>query len=291
MEKEKKYIFDIDLLYATIHRDIEKSRITVIIDLLMSFLVSIVAVMFAFLLLVLAINHSDLPILDHWGRWSTNAIVFMISFDFLLLFYFYVANERISRKTSEKQKADMSRAYAFLGISLFITAVSMIVGKVPGITLLVYGIFFIGTIYYLSNAYVTMKSVVEEPLFRSEDMGVYAGMMDDPFTIKDDVARAQLSLGVATFGFDILFTFLERVINAIIFLSVRRRRRTISESIRLFTEIGQKGPDAAIDRFNYDAKVLLQGIGYIVIRAGDIVFTPKGKKVLEKVAKRHNPYQ
>ena len=290
METKKKYIFDIDLLYATIHRDIEKSSVTAVIDLLMSFLFSLIAIAFAFLLLILAINHSDLPIFDQWGRWSTNAIVFMISFDILLLFYFYVANERISRKISEKQKMDLRRAYTFLGLSLFITAISMIVGKVPGITLIVYGIFFIGTIYYLSNAYVTMKSVIEEPLFRSEDMGVYAGMMDDPFTMKDDVARAELSLGVATFGFDILFTFLERVINAIIFLSVRQRRKTISESIRLFVEIGQKGPDASFDRFNYDAKVLLQGIGYIVIRSDDIVFTSKGKKVLEKVAKRHSSY-
>ncbi|MEO1953095.1 MAG: hypothetical protein ABGW74_00155 [Campylobacterales bacterium] len=284
VEKEE---FDMVVILTNIKKDIQKQKYIVLWTGFVSFIISFIliplSVMF-FFLMFLRFDHNLIYI-------YCNTNYFLIPYDIMLIYYFSVMY--FKDKTQHiKNKKHYQKAILFSIVSFIVSVIAIYFGK-STFMMILYFIFFITVIYYLSYTYydIALKDAfdnLKNPLYRDDDLGwnTPMGVLDNPFSYKDDLNRAKLFVQTFTVGFDFVIVFLNQAIGSILFWYAIGYRKHIQESVRMFDLILENRLKGGNEDFSYLAFNILKTLNYISIRNDNIRLPKRGSQVAKKASKK-----
>ncbi len=260
-----------------IQRDIQKKKLNALLVGLFSLFIAISFIPFLLWIIITFLQFSDLPIIDHqFIRHGWNSDLYLISFNLILIFYFSFTIKKPIYE-NESYKTNFYFSLFFLLISIFLSFLSSY-NENSTLFVLLYILFFIITLFFISKTFFYKKH--NQFFYENEDdyMGIYKGVIDDPFTIRDDLNRAKLSLnGIsASFSF-LLFIFEQAVTRITFFYSIYMTNKAI-ESAELFNYLLENNLESKnLDKyFSHYAKNILETIEYVIFDE-TIIFLEKGK--------------
>lgn len=215
-----------------IQEDIPKNRLPIFLIGIFSFLALFIAIPLALLLAIGYFYYADLPVVDHSlisVAWDSKQ--FLIPFDLVLLFLILIAHEP-KRMRDKKYKAFLIYAWIGFFISVGISCLPLLIDNRLS-TGTLYGVSFLITMYFITQAYYRShyRSIF---VYTDDYLGLYKGLMDDPFTFRDDINRAKMSLDMYQSGLSLIVFLYERMTRAIIFFFAVRDEEAIIESAKLF---------------------------------------------------------
>ncbi|MEA3371876.1 MAG: hypothetical protein U9Q40_11105, partial [Campylobacterota bacterium] len=199
----------------------------------------------------------DLPIID---TINLDGSLFLVSFDVILIFYLLIVE---SFKKNEYKKLEKS-LYVLVFIVILISLLPLFSVNIT-FTIFLYALFFSITLFKISKYYY--KTKYEIPFFEHNNYkGGYGGMIDDPFTVEDDINRAKFSIEGVYGIFSFIFFFYEQVARSIAFIYIIRDKRNVSESARLFVYLLNSNVDIQKinSSFTPSSKIILETIGYVI---------------------------
>ncbi len=287
MAKENYY--DGSLLYSEIQQDIKKQKTMILIGGFTFSMILMIVIPMAFWLFLGLLWYADLPFFDHGlvGMFKCTKL-FLLPYTFLLIFYFIMMYIK-DNKLHLTNEVHFKKAIKYFIITLIIVILPYILTSHIFLTV-IYFIFFILTVYYLSLTYYDVELVKENNihshLYRSDDLGWITpmGMLDNPFTIQDDMNRAKLFVQTSTLGVDFIVTFINMIVKSIVFTYAIRHKQYIKEASRLFDTILEEELDGDYDKFSAQSKVILESLSFLSFRDGKIVLCERGKEI-EKLSK------
>ena len=287
----KKDKFDMSIVLSNIKKDIQKQKYIVLWSGFVSFVVAFVLFPLAIAFFFLMFYNADLPGFDHkliYIYRDTN--YFLIPYDIMLVYYFavmYFKDKTLHIKNFRHYK----KALLFTFVAFLISVVAIYFSD-SKFMMIVYFVFFITAIYYLSYTYydIALKDAfdnLKNPLYRDDDLGwnTPMGVLDNPFSYKDDLNRAKLFVQTSTVGFDFVIVFLNQSVNTILFWYAMGDRRYIQESARMFDLILENNLESGYKNFSYFAFNILRVLNYISIRNGNIRLPKKGLAVAQQASK------
>ena len=280
--------YDGSLIYNEILKDIKKNKLISFVSGFVFLILLIVIVPMVFWLFFGLLVYADLPLFNHGlvGMFKCTKL-FLLPYNILLIFYFitmYLKN----KKLHHINEIHFKKAIKYFIISLLIVVLPYIFSSHLFLSI-IYFIFFILTIYHLSLTYydVELQNVhnIHSHLYRSEDLGWMSshGMMDNPFTIKDDINRAKLFVQTSTIGFDFIILFINMIVKSVIFTFAIKNKKYIQESARLFDLILEEELDGNYVKFSTQSKIILESIDYLSFSDGNIVLHGRGEEIEKSV--------
>ena len=282
--------FDISTLFILIKKDIEDNYLRILWYGLVSFIVSFILLPIAIGFFFALLHYADLPYFDNeLISIYKNTKFFLIPYDIMLLYYFGVMYFK-NKKLHITNKKHYKKAIIFLIFSLIVSFIAIYFQTHFFITIIYFG-FFILSIYYLSYTYydIALKDAfdnLKNPLYKGDDLGWISsqGVLDNPFSYKDDLNRAKLFVQTSTVGFDFVIIFLNQTVSSLLFWYAIQHKSYIKESTKLFDFILESGEDKEYFHFSYLAFNILKNLNYIQID-NHIRLTKKGLEVADN-AKR-----
>ena len=287
MKKQNNY--DGSIIYNEIQTDIVKQKTMMFVSGFSFLIVLMVIVPMAFWVFFGLLFHADLPFFDHGLIiMASNTKMFLLPYNILLIFYFIIMYLH-DKKLHLVNKEHFKKAKLYFILSLVI-AVSPYVFANNFILTILYFVFFILTVYHLSLTYYDVElhktHNIHSHLYRSDDLGWMSsmGMLDNPFTLKDDMNRGKLFVQTSTLGFSFIVLFIHMIVRTIVFSYGIRYKRYIQESARLFDIILEEELDVNYADYSVPSKVILESLNYVSFRNGEIVLYEHGESV-SKLAK------
>jgi len=287
----KKERFDMTVILSCIKTDIKKQKYIVLWSGFVSFIISFVLFPLAILFFFLMFYRADLPYFDHdLISFFSDTNYFLIPYDIMLVYYFGVMYFK-DKIQHIKNFHHYKKALIFSMISFVVSFIAIYFGD-SRFMMIIYFIFFIISIYYLSYTYydIALKDAfdnLKNPLYRDDDLGwsTSMGVVDNPFTYKDDLNRAKLFVQTSTVGFDFVIAFLNQSVNAILFWYAIGDRKYIQESIRMFDLILENDLKNGNEKFSYLSFNILKVLNYISIRNDNIRLPKRGLEVAQQASK------
>lgn len=287
MKQQNNY--DASIIYNEIQIDIEKQKTMMFVVGFSFFILLIVIVPMAFWLFFGFLFHADLPFFDHGLIiMASNTKMFLLPYNILLIFYYLVMYLN-DKKLYLVNKEHFKKAKIYFIFSLVISILPYVFSN-HFILTITYFVFFILTIYHLSFTYYDIElhrvENIHSHLYRSEDLGWMSsmGMLDNPFSVKDDINRGKLFVQTSTLGFDFIVLFVNMIVRTIVFSYGIRYKQYIQESARLFDIILEEELDIDYSQYSVPSKVILESLNYVSFRNGEIVLYEHGE-VVSKLAK------
>jgi len=285
----KQNNYEGSLIYNEIQKDIQKQKLIIFITGFSFFVLLMVVIPMVFWLFFGLLAYADLPFFDHGliGMFRCTKL-FLLPYTILLIFYFIVMYMK-DKKLHLINEIHFKKAIRYFIITLLVVLLPYVFTSHILLTV-IYFIFFILTIYHLSLTYYDVELQkaynIHSNLYRSEDLGWMSsmGMLDNPFSIQDDMNRAKLFVQTSTLGFDFIVLFINMIVRAIIFTFAIKSKRYIQESARLFDLILEEELDGEYVKFSVQSKIILESINYLSFRDGNIVLHKCGEEI-EKLAK------
>ncbi len=280
MSKLNKY--DGSLIYNEIQKDIKKQKLMLLISGFSFFVLLMVVIPMAFWLFFGLLAYADLPFFDHGliGMFRCTKL-FLLPYTILLIFYFITMYLK-DKKLHLVNEVHFKKAIKYFSITLLIVLLPYIFTSHVFLTIL-YFVFFILTIYHLSMTYYDIELQkaynIHSHLYRDEDLGWYGGMIDNPFSVQDDINRAKLFVQTSTLGFDFIVLFINMIVRVTIFTFAIKSKRYIQESARLFDLILEEELDGDYMKFSVQSKIILESINYLSFRDGNIVLYERGEEI------------
>jgi len=278
----KKNRYDALQIFQAIQRDIEEKKLMILATGLFFFIIVIVLFPLTLIYFFLFLGFSDLPLFDHsFIALTRQTKLFLVPYVILLIYYFgvmyYKDNKAHLTHTEHYQKAKRYFIMA-LGIALL----PFIFSDHLFLTLFFF-LFFILTIYHLSVTYYDLSSLSsplpDSDLYQHDDLGIYGGLIDNPFSMQDDINRAKLFIQNSTVGFSFIIFFMEMMIKSVIFLYAIGSKRYLQESTRLFDAILENDLEIDYNRFSTPSKVILELLGYLSFRDGKVILYKSGEEI------------
>ena len=287
MKKQNSY--DGSIIYNEILLDIKKKKFMIFVSgffFLILFLF-IVPIVFWFFLGLL--SFADLPFFNHsLIDKASNTKMFLLPYNILLIYYFIIMYYH-DKKMHLINKLHYNKAIQYFILSLIVAILPFILNSHLILTI-IYFIFFVLTIYNLSVTYYDAElhkvyNIHSNP-YRSDDLGWMSsmGILDNPFSIKDDINRGKLFVQTSTFGFDFIALFINMVVKSIVFSYGIRYKHYIQESSRLFDMILEENLNGEYAHYSVPSKVILESLNYVSFRNGEVVLYKHGEAV-SKLAK------
>lgn len=287
MKKQNNY--DGSIIYNEIQIDIEKQKTMMFIGGFSFLILLMVIVPMAFWLFFGLLFHADLPFFDHGLIiMASNTKMFLLPYNILLIFYFLIMYFK-DKKLHLINKEHFNKAIIYFIFSLVIAVLPYVFAN-NFILTIIYFVFFILTIYHLSFTYYDVElhkaNNIHSHLYRSDDLGWMSsmGMLDNPFSVKDDINRGKLFVQTSTLGFDLIALFINMIVRTIVFSYGIRYKQYIQESARLFDIILEEDLDVEYAQYSVPSKVILESLNYVSFRDGEIVLYEHGEAV-SKLAK------
>lgn len=287
MKKQNSY--DGAAIYAELRKDIQKKKYIILISGFSFFIVLIVLIPMSFWLFFTLFSYADLPFFDNdLINMFRCTKLFLLPYMFMLIFYFFVMYLK-DKKLHLTNEIHFKKAIRYFSLSLVMVLLPYIF-KSHIILTISYFIFFILTIYYLSLTYYDVELQKEHNihthLYRSEDLGWISshGMLDNPFSLKDDMNRAKLFVQTSTLGFDFVIIFVHMILKSIVFTYAIQNKDFVQESARLFDFILEDELDGTYMRFSIPSKVILESLNYLSFRNGKITLYKRANEI-EKLTK------
>jgi len=287
MKQQNNY--DASIIYNQIQLDIEKQKTMMFVAGFSFFILLMVIVPMAFWLFFGLLSYADLPFFDDGLiSMASHTKMFLLPYNILLVFYFFIMYLK-DKKLHLVNKEHFNKAKIYFIFSLVIAVLPYVFSNHCILTM-IYFVFFILTIYHLSFTYydVELHKVenIHSHLYRSEDLGWMSsmGLLDNPFSVKDDINRAKLFVQTSTLGFDFIVLFINMIVRTIVFSYGIRYKQYIQESARLFDIILEEELDIESIRYSVPSKVILESLNYVSFRNGEIVLYEHGEMV-SKLAK------
>lgn len=287
MKQQNNY--DASIIYNEIQRDIEKQKNMIYVAGFSFFILLMFIVPMAFWLFFGLLFQADLPFFDHGLIiMASHTKMFLLPYNILLIFYFLIMYLH-DKKLHLVNKEHFKKAKIYFILSLVIAVLPYIFEN-HFILTMIYFVFFILTIYHLSFTYYDIElhkaHDTHSQLYRSEDLGWMSsmGMLDNPFSIKDDINRGKLFVQTSTLGFDFIVLFINMIVRTIVFSYGIRYKQYIQESARLFDIILEEELDVEYAQYSVPSKVILESLNYVSFRNGEIVLYEHGEAV-SKLAK------
>jgi len=285
LEKEK---FDMTMILSDIKEDIQKQKYIVLWTGFVSFVISFVLFPLSIMLFFLMFLRADLPGLDHSMLYIYhNTNYFLIPYDIMLIYYFAVMYFK-DKKQHLRNSHFYKKALTFTVISFAISVIAINLGQ-STFMMILYFVFFITAIYYLSFTYydIALKDAFDEsknPMYRSEDLGW--GPFDNPLTYKDDLNRAKFFVQTSTVGFDFVILFLNKAIDSILFLYAIGYKKYVQESVRMFNVVLENRLKGGHENFSYHAFNILKTLNYLTISNNNIRLPKRGLSVAKKASQK-----
>lgn len=287
MKKQNNY--DASIIYNEIQKDIQQHKIMMFISGFSFLILLVLIVPMAFWLFFGLLLHADLPFFDHGLIFmASNTKMFLLPYNILLIFYFSIMYFK-DKKLHLVNKEHFNKAIRYFIFSLIVAILPYILTN-HFILTLIYFIFFILTIYHLSFTYYDVElqkaNNIHSHLYRDDDLGWMSsmGMLDNPFSVKDDINRGKLFVQTSTLGFDFIALFINMIVRSIVFSYGIRYKKYIQESARLFDVILEEELNAESTRYSVPSKVILESLNYVSFRNGEVVLYEHGEAV-SKLAK------
>ena len=287
MKKQNSY--DASVIYHEIQADIEKQKMVMFVSGFSFFIVLMVLIPLAFWLFFGFLFQADLPLFDHGLIiMASHTKMFLLPYNILLIFYFIIMYLH-DRKLHLVNKEHFEKSKLYFVFSLVI-AISPYLFANHFIFTMLYFLFFILTIYHLSLTYYDVElhkvNNIHSHLYRSDDLGWMSsmGMLDNPFSVKDEINRGKLFVQTSTLGFSFIVLFIHMIVRTIVFGYGIRYKRYIQESTRLFDIILEEDLDVDYADYSVPSKVILESLNYVSFRNGEIVLYEHGESV-SKLAK------
>ncbi len=282
MKKQNNY--DGSVIYNEILIDIEKQKTMMFVAGFAFLILLMVIVPIAFWLFFGLLFHTDLPFFDHGLIiMASNTKMFLLPYNILLIFYFFIMYLK-DKKLHLVNKEHFKKAKIYFILSLMIAILPYVFAN-NFILTMIYFVFFILTIYHLSLTYYDVElhkvNNIHDHLYRGDDLGWVSsmGMLDNPFSLKDDINRGKLFVQTSTLGFDFIVLFIHMIVRTIVFSYGIRYKQYIQESARLFDIILEEKSDVEYAQYSMPAKVILESLNYVSFRNGEIVLYEHGEAV------------
>ncbi|UPT76888.1 hypothetical protein MN086_07455 [Sulfurovum sp. XGS-02] len=286
MQKQNNY--DGSVIYNEIQIDIEKQKTMIFVSGVSFLVLLIVIVPMAFWWFFGLLFHADLPFFNHgFIMMASNTKLFLLPYNILLIFYFLIMYFK-DQKLHLVNKEHFNKAIRYFVLSLVIAILPYIFASSVMLTI-IYFVFFILTIYHLSFTYydVELHEVhnIHNHLYRNDDLGWMSsmGMLDNPFSVKDDINRGKLFVQTSTLGFDFIALFINMIVRTIVFSYGIRYKQYIQESARLFDMILEENLNGEYAQYSVPSKVILESLNYVSFRNGKVVLYEHGEAVSKLV--------
>lgn len=287
MKKQNNY--DGSIIYNELQKDIKREKTMIFISGFTFFVLLMVIIPMAFGLFFGLLFYADLPFFDHNLAFAaSNTRFFLLPYNILLIFYFVVMYYK-DKKLHLVNEEHFKKSIRYFVLALGVAILPFIFTNHILLTV-IYFVFFILTIYHLSFTYYDIELQkahnIHSHLYRSEDLGWMSsmGIIDNPFSIKDDINRAKGFVQVSTLGFDFIILFVNMIVKSIVFSYGIRYKNYVQESARLFDFILEEDLDIENSKFSVPSKVILESLSYVSFRDGKIVLYEHGDSV-SKLAK------
>lgn len=287
MKKQNSY--DGSVIYHEIQTDIDKQKIMMFVSGFSFLIVLMVIIPLAFWLFFGLLFQADLPFFDHGLIiMASHTKMFLFPYHILLIFYFLIMYLH-DRKLHLVNQTHFKKAKVYFSVSLVIAILPYLFSNHLMLTIL-YFVFFVLTIYHLSLTYYDVElhkvNNIHNHLYRSDDLGWMSsmGMLDNPFSLKDDINRGKLFVQTSTLGFSFIVLFIHMIVRTIVFGYGIRYKRYVQESARLFDIILEEELDVDYADYSVPSKVILESLNYVSFRNGEIVLYEHGESV-SKLAK------
>lgn len=287
MKKQNNY--DGSIIYNELQKDIKREKTMIFISGFTFFVLLMVIIPMAFGLFFGLLFYADLPFFDHNLAFAvSNTRFFLLPYNILLIFYFVVMYYK-DKKLHLVNEEHFKKSIRYFVLALGVAILPFIFTNHILLTV-IYFVFFILTIYHLSFTYYDIELQkahnIHSHLYRSEDLGWMSsmGIIDNPFSIKDDINRAKGFVQVSTLGFDFIILFVNMIVKSIVFSYGIRYKNYVQESARLFDFILEEDLDIENSKFSVPSKVILESLSYVSFRDGKIVLYEHGECV-SKLAK------
>jgi hypothetical protein len=290
-KRERKY--SISRIYQAIREESRREKSMILLSSIMLIVLIFFVVPMAILFFIGLFLSADLPLFDHGliGLFSHTRL-FLMPYTILLVFYFAVMYRR-DRKQHQVNGLYFKKAkYAFL-TAMVIMLLPYLLHDHLFLSML-YAVCFVLTVYYLSLTYydVPLQKAfnIQTDLYRSDDLGWTSsmGMLDNPFSVEDDINRTQFFVQSSTLGIDMIVSLIQMIVKSLIFVSVGEHSRTMQEAARLFSLILEQKLEGDYGTFSPRSKIVLEILGYASFRDGRIVLYKRGK-ALEKTTRTKEP--
>ena len=282
MKKQNNY--DASMIYSELQKDIKREKTMIIISGFSVFVLLMIIIPMAFWLFFGLLFYADLPFFDHGLVFmASNTKMFLLPYNILLIFYFVVMYYK-DNKLHLVNKEHFKKSIRYFYLALLVAILPFIFSNHIILTV-IYFVFFILTIYQLSFTYYDIELQkaynIHSHLYRSEDLGWMSsiGIIDNPFSIKDDINRAKGFVQVSTLGFDVIILFVNMIVKSIVFSYGIRYKNYVQESARLFDFILEEDLDIENSKFSVPSKVILESLSYVSFRDGKIVLYEHGESV------------
>lgn len=291
MKKQNKY--DSAVIYNELKKDIIEKKVMILLTGFVFLILLIVVIPASLTIFFSFFTFADLPYydLDFIDKFGCTKI-FLLPYDILLIFYFSVMYFH-DKKLHLVNKKHFKKAVKYFIISLIITALPFIF-KSHMLLTGIYFIFFILTVYHISLTYYdielnTVNNIHSHPM-KSEDLGWMSshGLMDNPFSMKDDLNRTKLFVQTSAIGFDIIIVIIHTIVKSIIFAYAIKYTRYAEEAARLYDLILEDELDGNYINFSKQSKIILESIDYLSFRNGVIVLHERGKMVSDLAKIKEN---
>jgi len=254
---KKKSDYSLTSTLEIINDEINKIKMKVFALGIFFFLISMLLVPLSIFFLGLLLDYSDLPIIDSV---NSDGLLFLVSYDVILIFYMFIVKS--SKKSKHKQLP--KNLYILIFMVILLSLLPLYISNLTAIIVL-YMIFFSFTLFQISKYYY--ENSYEIPFLEGQSYkGGYGGMVDDPFTLEDDVNRAKFSLEGIFSIFSFIFFLYEQVVRSITFLYIIRDKKNLFESARLMTSLLNNNIEVQKinSNFSTSSKMILETIGYVI---------------------------
>lgn len=282
MKKQNNY--DGSFIYSELQKDIQKQKTMILISGLSFLVLLTIVIPMAFWLFFGLLFSSDLPFFNHdLISMFRCTKLFLLPYAILLIFYFVVMYLK-DKKLHLINEIHFKKAIKYFIITLLIVLLPYIFTSHILLTV-IYFIFFILTIYHLSLTYYDIELQkaydIHSHLYRSEDLGWMSshGLVDNPFSIKDDMNRGKLFVQTSTLGFDFIALFIHMIMKSILFTFAIKTKQYIHEAARLFDLILEEDLDGDYVHFSTQSKVILESLNYVSFRDGNIMLYERGEEI------------
>lgn len=288
-EVKKQNNYDGVSILREIKSDISKQKNMIFLSGFTFFVLLMIMLPIAFWLLFGLLFYADLPFFDHGLiRMAQNTKFFLLPYTILLVFYFIVMyhKDKSLHITNEKH---FIKAKKYFIVSLIIAVFPYVFSNHMFLTVS-YFFFFILTIYNLSETYydvpLAKANNIHSHLYGAEDLGWLSshGMVDNPFSIKDDMNRGRLFVQTSTIGFDFIVLFIDMIVKSFVFTYAVGSKRYTQESARLFDSILDHNLEMDYMKYSISSKIILESLSYVSFRNGVIVLYERGEEI-EKLSK------
>lgn len=274
--------YDVLVISDVLQKDIQARRRMTMLSAIAFMVLLLLLVPLAMWLFFAAFLRADMPFfdLDVIGMFSATRF-FLLPYSIILVYYFAVMYFK-DTSIHLVNKSHFKKAIRFFLFSV-LTALSPFFLGDHFVLTVIYFMFFIATVYYLSMTHYDVAFSkaysIHSHMYRDDDLGWLGGYIDNPFSIKDDINRTKFMVQTSTLGFDFVAIFIETIVSSLVFVYAIRYKQYVREAARLFDYLLEQKLEIDIHTFSYQSKIILESVNYLSFRDGEIALLERGEEV------------